>query len=70
MIVKTTHHNVAHIRFVVTIGILQKDQRSPLRHIHAVVRKLKAHRQMQLVCKDGLLVRATVVIGVFQNEQL
>ena len=37
VIIEATHHDVPHVGFVITVGVLEKNQRGSLRHVHPVM---------------------------------
>ena len=70
VIVKPAQQHLLGVILVIAIGIAQKNKTATLRHVHAVMRDLKPHRDVQVTGKHRLLVGLSVVVRVLQDQQL
>ena len=70
VVIKSTEENFFAVCLIVSILIYEQYQVISLRNIHPFGGNLKSNRNVQIVCKCGLLVCFAVIIGVFKNNQL
>ncbi len=68
--VKPAQNNLRAVRLVVTVGVAQQHKIRLLGDIDAFRGELEPDGQMQVVCKDRLLVRLAVAVGVLIDEEL
>ena len=68
VVIKAAQQHLLGVILVIAIGIAQKNKTTTLRHVHAVMRDLKPHRDVQVTGKHRLLVGLSVVVRVLQNQ--
>ena len=68
MIIKAAQQHLLGVILVIAIGIAQKNKTATLRHVHAVMRDLKPHRDVQVTGKHRLLVGLSIVVRVLQDQ--
>ena len=67
---KTSKEHLAHIGFVVAIGIFQKEHIGCLRHHQTAIAEHHSRRDTQAFGKTGEFIGFAIFIGVFANEDI
>src|SRR6266436_10120306 len=68
--IEAVEDQLANVRLIVAIGILQIHHVRLLRDDHAAAVKLDSRGQIKLVGKYRLLVSFSVAVGVFKDQNL
>jgi hypothetical protein len=63
-------HDLVSIGLVVAVGIFEEAQVRLLGNVNAAVAELERQRDVQVVGEDCRLVGATVLVGVFEDDDL
>ena len=70
MRVEAVHEDFQPVRLVVVVGVDQQAEVGFLREIHTLGGQLETDGQVQVAGEDRLLVGLSVVIGVFEDDEL
>ena len=69
MIVEARKQNFAFVVFVVSIGVLKKDETATLGNINSVVCDFETNRYVKIISEVDLFIRFSVVVCIFKNDQ-
>ena len=67
---KPRKNNFPMIRFAIAVGVFQKKHIIAIRHIDSPVPGKHASWNMQIICKNRMLIRNSIPTGIFQYNQL
>src|SRR5690606_19913697 len=70
MIVETTEQDFLFVGLIIAVGVRKENHISPLRYVNTFRSEFESHGQVQSVCKYGLFVCLSIIVGILQYQQL